>query len=142
MSDPKENNDEPRGEERRKNADFDYEGAERRRVQRIKGIVVEFTIHDSGNAPQGAFLRDMSVEGLSISVVEKFDVGITLDLSIYLTDVPDPVAVETEVRWVRISDYFKEAKRDHYDVGLKISTVGEQGLKTIERYISQHKQDT
>ena len=138
MSDSqKPKNVQPRGE-RRKNGGFDYEGAERRRVQRIKGIVVEFTISGSKDAPQGAFLRDMSLKGLSISVVEKFKVGTVVNLSIYLTDIPEPATVEAEVRWVRISEYFKEAKREHYDVGLMFTVVEDKDFKALETYINRY----
>jgi len=142
MSDSQKSNSEQRHGERRKGDSFDYEGAERRRVQRIKGIVVEFKIHSSANAPQGAFLRDMSSKGLSISVAEKFDLGALLNISIYLTDVPDPVAVDAEVRWIRISEYFKEAAKKHYDVGLKFCNVEEEEKKVLEKYIDQHKSET
>lgn len=141
MSDPEERVNEERREERRKDNKFDYKGAERRRAKRIGGVVVEYKIHGSKNTLRSAFLRNISSQGLSISIVEKFDVGTILDFNIYLTDVADPVIMETEVRWVITSEYFQETKREHYDVGLKFCTSDNKDLMLIREYIEKYKQD-
>jgi len=141
MSDFQEHMDEARKKDRRKSRNKDYEGIERRRAARVKGIIVDYKKKGGGGASKSAFLRDMSAKGLSISVKEKFDVGDVLELSVYLTDVVRPAAVEAEVRWVKISEYFQKADKLHYDVGLKISVADNADLKLIEEYMKRRKKD-
>ena len=83
----------------------------------------------------------MSSLGFSISVVKKFDVGAILDLEVYLTDAGQPASVKAEVCWIRISEYFKEVKREHYDVGLKICTPKGKDFDLIDEYVKQHTLD-
>ena len=139
MSDFQDHIDEARDRDRRKSRNVDYEGIERRRAERAKGIIVDYKKTGVEDAPKSAFLRDMSSKGLSMSVKEKLDVGEMLDLSVYLTGVPCPVVVEAEIRWVKISEYFKKTTKLHYDVGLKICVAKKQDLKLIDEYMERHK---
>ena len=141
MSNFQDHMDEAQQKDRRKNENVSYEGIERRRAERVKGIVVDYKKKGVEGASKSAFLRDMSSKGLSISVKEKLVVGDMMDLSVYLTDVTNPEAVEAEIRWVRFSEYFKKTSKLHYDVGLIFSVIDKKDLKLICDYMSRHKED-
>jgi hypothetical protein len=133
---------EKRKEDRLKNKEFDLEGIERRKVRRVKGVVVEYRMHGSQEALKGAFLRDLSSGGISISVSEKINVDAILDIDIYITGVEHPVSVEAEVCWVKISEYYQDATKNHYDIGLKISSPEGEELDLIDEYVERYNLDS
>jgi len=124
-----------------KSAQHNYSDGDRRKAQRIRGILVNFRRQgDMGNY-QGVFLRDMSAQGVSFTASEKLEVEDGIEMLIYLTDTKNPVQADGEVRWSSESSYLQGGKKTYYDVGVKITRMEEAAVRLLENYMKLHEKD-
>ena len=121
-------------ERRKKKREKDYQGPERGRSNRVPGVVVEYKVAGSDSALHGGFLKDISPTGLSILGAEKFEKGIVLLVLIYMFHLKEPVNLEAQVVWAKPSEYFKNTKIQHFDIGLDIIKISEENLQRLKKH--------
>ena len=130
------------GPERRQPGGQPYSGPERRRARRIKGAVVEYLVEGQAPPLRTAFLRDLSIDGLSLFGTESFIKGQRLQIIIYLYGFEQPAEVTAEVCWVRPSKVFKDSHIPHFDVGLKIVSISDAAKSRLNQYLSEHADES
>ncbi len=72
---------------------------ERRRAPRVKGAVVEYFTQGDETSKKKAFIKDVSLYGVCIYVLDSVKVGETLGLDIYLFGNEAPLRMNGKVVW-------------------------------------------
>ena len=76
---------------------------------------------DSASPKYSALSKNISVEGLCFSSVQKLEVGDILSMELYLPAHKDPIPMQGEVRWSEKKS--PSQKSDKFDTGVKLMTI-------------------
>jgi len=119
---------------------------ERRREERLKGALVEYSFKEGDSSKVACFLRDISISGASIVVSEAMEINTILYLDIYLPHSNTPVVTKGKVTWREESSYLgvperKDIKRKHYDLGIELIEIDEDNQKKLAEYLSHFTKD-
>ena len=103
---------------------------ERRRAPRVKGTVVEYFTDGDETSKKKAFIRDVSVYGICIYVLDSIRVGDTLGLDIYFFGSEAPLRVNGKVVW-RSVDQLSGYK----NLGIEFIEVKEEDRQKLSDHI-------
>jgi len=80
---------------------------ERRRVPRVGGSIVEYSVEGTDAPLKKAFIKDICIYGICVYVPETFDDNAVLDLSIYLFGLETPINPKGKVVWQKPGGFFR-----------------------------------
>lgn len=103
---------------------------ERRRVPRVGGSIVEYSVDGKDSGLKKAFIKDICIYGICIYVPETFDNGVVLDLSIYLFGNEKPINPKGKIVWQKPGGFL-----GYYNVGVEFTEISEECTKVLEDHI-------
>jgi len=114
--------------------------SEKRKYARINiSSKINFSIieTDEDEAPSKRFRatgKNIGVEGILCTSDKELKPGTLLDLEIFLPEKIDPVYLEGEVRWCKLSGG-KTKKSKLYDLGIKFLSIDKTHVLSLIKYV-------
>ena len=110
---------------------------ERRKFPRIPLIVkVKYDVlKGSPRRTEEARSKNVSAEGICLTISEKIDIGALLRLKLFLQGEDDFITVSGEVVWVKEFSINDTADNKAYDCGIEFFDFYSQDQERISRYL-------
>jgi len=103
---------------------------ERRRVPRVGGSIVEYSVEGSDASVKKAFIKDICIYGICVYVPEVFDENAVLNLSIYLFGLETPINPKGKVVWQKPGGFL-----GYFNVGIEFVEMSDECTKVLADHI-------
>ena len=103
---------------------------------------VDFAPHDSSKLASSkkhtGFTRNISTQGVCFSSSVKLNEGVMLDMDVYIKNTSDPVKLQGEVRWSKLT-LVDNLGNKHFDTGVHLNLVNGHPVKNSIHFDEDYK---